>query len=164
MTTFASSIAKRPMMLRLSTAAELMTSDPLSFDKNMPIPKAGALLKLHSLDAAPMTDEFRRLVGVVTASACDAWAEFTLRSSPQRFVQQMHDRTPVAEIANPVVESVRRNTAGQEVVDRLVQRRARRIYVVNDWNELIGVISMSDVLRHLTEAGYSRRAEPACFC
>ncbi|QDU26751.1 CBS domain protein [Anatilimnocola aggregata] len=164
MTTFASTIATQAMMLRPLTAADLMTHDPLSFDKYTPIQKASALLQLHALEAAPVVDELGRLAGVVTLAACAAWDEFTLRSSPQSFVEQSHDWTSVTEIAHPAVESTRRTTPVHEVVNRLMQGPVRRLYVINDRNELVGVISMPDVLLHLTKSGHPRSAEPACSC
>jgi len=151
MTTFAYQTAPRPMVLRLSTAAELMTPNPLSFDKNMPIQRAIALLKVYELDAAPVIDESGRLVGVVTAAACAAWEEFSLRSSPHGLVPEDLDWTAVFEIASPVVESVREGATTREVIDTLIHRGTRRVYVVNDRDELVGVVSTSDVLGHLAE-------------
>jgi CBS-domain-containing membrane protein len=106
-------------------------------------------------------DESGRLVGVVTAAACDAWEEFSLRSSPHGFAPEKLDWTAVFEIASPAALSVRHNAPAREVIDRLVQSRARRIYVVNDWDELVGVVSMSDVLRHLNEDGNPGRVSRA---
>jgi CBS-domain-containing membrane protein len=70
------------MSLRLSTAAELMTPNPLSFDKGTPICKASAMLAYYALEAAPVVDGYGRLAGLVSASACAAWKEFSMRSSP----------------------------------------------------------------------------------
>lgn len=168
MTTFAYPVASRPMMLRLSTAAELMTPNPLSFDTNMPIQKANALLTLHELDAAPLVDRAGRLVGVVTSAACAAWEEFTLRASPADTVQELLDWSSVVEIASPAGETIPHDAPSRDVIERLVRSRARRIYVVGEWDELVGVVSMSDVLRHLSEhRGQHRgqwRADPAHWC
>ena len=157
MTLLANSIATRPMALRLSTAAELMTASPLSFDKNTPIHKASALLKFHGLEAAPVVDEYGRPEGVVTTAACADWQEFCVRSSPHGFISEDFDRTPVTEITNPAVEIVHEHDPGREVIEKLLQQRLRRVYVVNDEGELIGVVSTADVLRHLLANGVGRR-------
>jgi CBS-domain-containing membrane protein len=157
MTLLANSIATRPMVLRLSTAAELMTANPLSFDKNTPIYKASALLKFHGLDAAPVVDEYRRPVGVVTNAACADWQEFCVRSSWHGFVSKEFDRTTVSEISMPVVELVHEHGAGREVIEKLLHQSLRRVYVVNDEGELIGVVSTADVLRHLLANGIGQR-------
>ena len=157
MTQLANSIATRPMSLRLSTAAELMTASPLSFDKKTPIHKASALLKFHNLEAAPVVDEYGRPIGVVTSAACADWQEFCVRSSPHGFISEDFDRTTVAEITNPAVEIVHEHDPSREVIETLHHQRLRRVYVVNDNGELIGVVSTADVFRHLLADGISRR-------
>jgi CBS-domain-containing membrane protein len=137
------------MVLRSFAVAELMTPNPLAFESQMPIHKAAALLQFNGLDAAPVVDERGRLVGVVTSAGCAAWEEFSLRSAPRGFVQE--DLTPVREITSPVVESVREAAAADEVMDRFAERRTRRIYVVNEQRELVGVFSVADLIRHLSE-------------
>src|SRR5690348_6034732 len=62
--------ATRPMMLRLSTAAEIMTPNPLSFKHGDSLQKVAALLSFHELDAIPVTDDAGRLLGLVSAEAC----------------------------------------------------------------------------------------------
>ena len=157
MTLLANSIATRPMVLRLSTAAELMTASPLSFDKNTPIHKASALLNLHGLEAAPVLDEYGRPEGVVTTAACADWQEFCVRSSSHGLIAEDFDQATVTEIANPTVETVYEHDPGREVIEKLLQQRLRRVYVVNDEGELIGVVSTADVLRHLLANGVGRR-------
>jgi CBS-domain-containing membrane protein len=93
------------------------------------------------------------LTGIITAAACGAWEEFSLRSSSHGFVPEDLDWTAVFEIASAVVECVRDSASSREVIERLVERRARRIYVVNDSDKLVGVVSMADVLRHLIASG-----------
>ena len=151
MTTFAYPLAQRPMMLRSFVVAELMTPNPLAFEKQMPIQKAAALLQFNGLDAAPVIDEHGRLEGIITSASCAAWEEFSLRSAPHGFGLEELDLTPVWEISSPVVESVREDAPADDVIDRLAQRRARRIYVVNEHHELVGVVSVADLIRHLTE-------------
>ena len=167
MTTFAYPLAQRPMMLRSFVVAELMTPNPLSFEKQMPIQKAAALLQFNGLDAAPVIDEHGRLEGIITSASCAAWEEFSLRSAPHRFGLEELDLTPVGEITSPVFESAREDAPADEVMDRLAQRRARRIYVVNERHELVGVVSVTDLIRHLTERVDGRpvsRAGAALLC
>ncbi len=149
MTTLTYPVASRPLRLRTSLAAELMTPNPLAFDERTPIQKASALLKLHALDAAPLIDDSGRLAGLVTAAACADWEEFTLRSARSEFASHDLGSATVAEIAIAVPMRVSGNASTREVIDLLLEHRARRICVTNECGELIGVISMSDVLRCL---------------
>jgi CBS-domain-containing membrane protein len=151
MTTFAYQVAPRPMTLRSFAVAELMTPRPLAFEMQMPVSKAAALLNFNQLDAAPVVDDRHRLVGVVTAASCAAWEDFSRRSAPHGFGAEGLDLTPVWEIASTVFEKVRDDASTHEVIDLLAERRARRIYVVNDREELVGVVSMADLIRHLAE-------------
>jgi CBS domain-containing protein len=157
MTTFAYPAAPRPLVLRLSTAAELMTPTPLSFAKLMPIQQAAALLRQHGLDAAPVVDDDGFPVGLVTVSACAAWEEFSHRSSPEAGLTRS-DWTSVAEIATPRIALVSVDAPSQAVVDRLVEERARRVYVVDRSGALAGAVSMTDVLRRLDVGGSRWRA------
>jgi CBS-domain-containing membrane protein len=144
-----------------------MTPNPLAFEKQMPIQKAAGLLQFNGLDSAPVVDERGRLVGVVTSAGCAAWEELSLRSAPHGFAQENLDLTPVWEITSPVVESIREDAPADEVLDRLAQRRTRRIYVVNQRRELVGVFSMADLIRHLTERSDCQpdsRASAALLC
>jgi CBS-domain-containing membrane protein len=161
MTTFASSVAPRPRMIRSYSVAEIMTPNPLAFEKQMPIPKAFALLQFNQLDAAPVVDERGCLAGIVTSTSCAAWEEFSLRSSPHGFVPKELDMTAVWEISSPGVESVRADASADEAIDRLAERRVRRIYVVNNRDELVGVVSMADLIRHLTERASRPRVSKA---
>lgn len=161
MPTLAHSIATPPMVLRLSTAAELMTRNPLSFSKNTPIHKASALLDFNELEAAPVVDQYARPEGIVTKAACAAWQEYCVRSSPQGFTSEHFDETTVAEITNPAVETVHEHDPSRDVIEKLIRQRLRRLYVVNDDGELIGVVSTADVLRHLVADGVSRRLRRA---
>src|SRR5687768_11166060 len=129
MTTLSQSFATRPMVLRLSTAAELMTRNPLSFGKSMPIYAAAALLDSCGLAAAPIVDEFARPEGLVTRAACDDWREFCVRSATRGFTSEGFDLATVDEIATPVVETVHSDESTREVIDKLLQNPLRRVYV-----------------------------------
>jgi CBS domain-containing protein len=153
----AKQVAARPMVLRLSTAAELMTRDPLSFDRSTPIHKAAALLEFHNLDAAPVVDDLGRPIGVVSKRHCADWREYCLRASPHGFVSEDLDHTTVDEIMNPAIELVHADDASRDVIEKLSQERLRRAYVVNDDGQLVGVVSSFDVLRHLAASDGARR-------
>jgi CBS-domain-containing membrane protein len=149
MTTLAYPSASRPIALRMSLAAELMTPNPLAFHERTPIQKASALLKWHELDAAPVIDDSGRLVGLVTSAACKAWEEYSLRSARSGSMFHALDQATVSEIASPTPVSVIDSASTRVLVGLFLEHRTRRIYVTNECGELVGVISMSDVLRSL---------------
>jgi CBS domain-containing protein len=126
-----------------------MTRNPLSFDKTTSICEAAALLDSNGLAAAPIVDNFGRPEGLVTRAACDDWQEFCLRSGTRGFNSEVPDLATVVEIATPFVETIHFDQSTREVIDKLVQSPARTVYVENDSGRLIGVVSTTDVLRHL---------------
>lgn len=169
----ANRIARRSMALRWSTAAELMTPNPLSFHQGDSVQKVAALLGFHELDAAPVIDYAGRLVGLVSAEACAAWEDYSRRTSPHGFSRADLDETDISEIVNPIVETLREDASGQEVIEtlgaceNLDPEESRRVYVVNAAGELVGVISTTDVLRRLGNGSGAKpvqRAAAALLC
>src|SRR5207248_7441300 len=56
---------------------------------------------------------------------------------------------PVSEIMTPVVFSVRPETPALRVIEELRAMKVHRLFVVDVSGVLVGVVSTSDVLRHL---------------
>jgi homoserine O-acetyltransferase len=147
--------------LRSLTVAEIMTPDLLAFDKRMPIQKAAALLRFNELDAAPVIDEHGCLAGVLTAASCAAWDDFTRRSAPFGLAQQLPDFAPVSDIMSPRVESISEDAPAIVAEQRLVRRRLPRIYVVDSDHEVVGVVSMADLVRHYVNHASDRSTTDA---
>jgi CBS-domain-containing membrane protein len=144
-----------------------MTPNPLSFRESDSLQKVSALLSFHGLDAAPVTDHAGRLVGLVSAEACAAWEAYSRRSSPHGFSAADLEETNISPIVYPVVQSVRHDASAHELIEKLRQQSARPVYVVNSDDELVGVISTTDVVRHLGSCGGAkrvRRAGAALLC
>jgi CBS domain-containing protein len=170
MTTFTAKRFSSPLVLSQGTAAELMKRQPLAFVHDTPIPQAAALLRLQELRAAPVIDFAGRPLGLVTVSACQAWEDFSRRSAAGTKIQTGSDWTPVSQITSPNIDLVRLDTPIHEVIDAFVERRTWRLFVTDGSvtesgatdgsGELVGTISMADVLRHLAPhclAGECRR-------
>lgn len=62
---------------------------------------------------------------------------------------QDSDSTMVCEIMTPTVYTVGASTPASEVVGELLDRGIKRLFVVDDARTLVGVVSATDVLRHL---------------
>lgn len=147
----ANSVARRPLMLRNLSVAEIMTHHPLAFPRNLPIQNVAGLLERNGFDAAPVIDEHGRLSGLVTFANCLAWEEFSLRSNPLGFVRDDFGCTPVREVSSPHVQTINASAFADEAFDRLSHRGVRRLYVVDDGDLLVGVVSRADLLRYLTD-------------
>jgi CBS domain-containing protein len=150
--------------LRATNAAELMTPDPLTVRDDVPLREAAAVMLEHGVSAVPVVDHFGRPVGVVSRLDLVAhhpeWAErFGRHANPRRyspgdviergFAPEGVGRTPVAEVMTPTVYAVTADTPAREVVAKMVSLQVHRLFVRDETDRLVGVVSMTDVLRRL---------------
>ncbi len=124
------------------TAAELMTPNPVSIREAATIREAVDLLTRRGISGAPVIDRAGRPVGVI--SRADILVHD--RETPDPAV----DSERVRDIMTPVVFCVGPAAPASRVVRELVDLRVHRVFVVDDRGTLIGVISVLDLLRHLT--------------
>lgn len=154
-----------PMILGARTAADLMTSNPVSIRQLATVPEAAAFLAIRGISAAPVIDEAGRPVGVVSSTDI-------LHHEGQRTVYpvgaaQYHEGLErpefsgdspwsgarVRDVMTPGVFCVGTETPAANVVEKMLALRVRRLFVVDSDGILIGVISTIDVLRNLRRWG-----------
>jgi CBS domain-containing protein len=158
--------APRFPILRAATAADLMTTNPISLEDTALVSEAVILLTEHGFSAAPVIDAAGRPVGVVSRTdllvhereqgcsltpadwydEADLTRDFDKAERSGLQVQRV-DATRVRDIMTPVVFSVAPNTPAAKVVAQLVALNVHRLFVVDKDEVLIGVISAVDVLR-----------------
>jgi CBS domain-containing protein len=139
--------------LRADTAAELMTSNPISIRDDATIPQAVALLTDKGLSAAPVIDDAGRPVGVL--SQTDILIHERERASagtPAAGQEPECDRARVRDIMTPVVLSVAPDAPASAVVEQMVALKVHQLFVVDRDGYLVGTISALDVLRRLLPA------------
>jgi len=158
------------LTLKALTAADLMTAQVVSIDQAAPVHQAVATLVDRKFSAAPVTDQAGRPVGVLSMTDVlihdrNALAfarpipEYYLRSDLHAAVGEqaggsrveVADSTPVRDMMTPVVFSVRPDTPARQVIEEMLQLRVHRLFVIDAAGVLVGVISMSDVLRRLLD-------------
>ncbi len=128
------------LILRVRTAAEMMTPHPVSIRQDATVTEAAAFLTSRGISAAPVIDEAGRPVGVV----CRSDILFQCHTASGA-------RTPAYALMTPAVFCVRPDASAREVVETMVDLGVRRLFVVDDSGVLVGVISALDVLRHLCQ-------------
>lgn len=160
----------RRLALKADTAAALMTSHVVSIDQDAPLHQAVATLVDRGFSAAPVIDEAGRPVGVLSMTDvvvhdrnavqfAKPVPEYYLKSDLQAelgenvggFQVEVTDRTCVRELMTPVVFSVRPEVPARQVIEEMLHLRVHRLFVIDADGVLVGVISMSDVLRRLLE-------------
>jgi CBS domain-containing protein len=149
------------LTLRAETAADLMTTNPVSIRQDATVGEAIAFLGDHGVSGAPVIDEAGRAVGVVTQSdLLIHQREGTGHLAPERlphghrlpegFHVETADPCPVSDVMTPGVFSVTLQTPASRVVAEMLALKVHRLFVVEDDGTLIGVISALDILRHLS--------------
>jgi CBS domain-containing protein len=159
--------AERPVIPRGLTAADLMTSSPLSVGDTVPIREALAFLIDRGISGAPVIDEAGRAVGVLSQTDLlvherehvehlrqgdeeefESGAPLPRRCWGQ-FQLERVDPTPVREVMTPALFAVAPDTPARTVVEEMCELNVHRLFVVDGNGVLVGVISALDVLRHL---------------
>lgn len=154
------------LVLAAQSAEELMVPNPISLRGDATIPEAVALMTDRGFSAAPVIDEAGRPIGVLSRTdvlihereqvrhaqpAGEAHAGgHALRSRHEGFSIEIADSTLVGDIMTPTVFTVRMNTSAVDVVNRLCQLKVHQLFVVDETDSLVGVISALDIVRHLT--------------
>ena len=157
------------LCLRAETAADLMTSNPVSVREDATLREAIALLADRGYSAAPVIDAAGWAVGVLSRSdvlahdrehvehlaaapECYDRAELTTEEDEplgDGFQVERTDPTQVADLMTPAVLSVGPDTPAAHVVRDMLDLRVHRLFVVDQGGVLVGVISALDVLRCL---------------
>jgi CBS domain-containing protein len=160
-----------PLTMRALTAAELMSLNPISIRAEAPVHEAVAFLCDRGFGAAPVCDEAGRPVGVVSRSDLLTHDRETLpwvMERPEYYTRaelaaatgedpgsgyhvEWVDRTTVRDIMTPVVFAVAPDASVRAVIEQMLGYKVHRLFVVDISGVLVGVISMSDILKHLIE-------------
>jgi CBS domain-containing protein len=132
------------------------------------VKEAAALLADKHVSAAPVIDEAGQPVGVLSQSDivahCRELVEF-LSIGPEYYTKADLqnsatalrtslgvvdvDRSLVRDLMMPIIFSVSPETPVHKVVEDLLAHRIHRLFVVDPYGILVGIISSVDVLRHL---------------
>jgi CBS domain-containing protein len=134
------------LVLAEKRAAELMTPNPVSVRESATVREAIELLTRREISGAPVIDAAGRPVGVV--SRADILVHD--REAVDDLAEDDADCTRVGDIMTPAVFCVSPDAPASRVVREMIELKIHRLFVVDDPGTLVGVITVLDVLRHLT--------------
>jgi CBS domain-containing protein len=138
----AGAVASR-LSLDAAQAADLMSANPVSLNADALVADAIAVMTQRGFSAAPVIDEAGRPVGVLSRSDILVHEREVLKSPPAG------DVTRVRDIMTPAVFSVPPHLPADKVVEQLLTLDVHQLYVVDDSQAVVGVITAHDVLRRL---------------
>jgi CBS domain-containing protein len=152
------------------TAAELMTPNVVSVPASATLAEAEALLVERGLSAVPVLGEDGEPVGVLSRTdivahdceenghpvPCPTHPDGAADTAPAACsrVLRIEGVGParVQDVMTQVVFSVAPETSAARVVDALLALKVHRLFVTDTGGHIRGVVSMTDVLRHLHQS------------
>jgi CBS domain-containing protein len=155
------------LVLRADTAEDLMTRNPVSIRDDASLESAAAFLIEKEISAAPVIDDAGRAVGVLSHTdivrhdsevgakrpeEAGFYREFDYRCPPalREFTYGKKAKpVPVRDVMCPVVIHVSIDDSAVSVIARLLALKIHRLFVVDNAETLVGVISTFDILRCL---------------
>ena len=156
--------------MRPIVARDLMTSDVLTVQADMPVSELATFLSSHEITGAPVENGDGRVVGVVSVvdiarteseeaernvweAASNSYAhdwDRSLTDGEIRIDRLTSDRFRVRDIMNPLIHAVEEETPVPEIAEKMLNLHLHRMLVVED-GRLEGIISTSDLIGLLIE-------------
>jgi predicted transcriptional regulator len=134
--------AATPLALSADTAADLMSGEVATLETTYTFAQALAFFIDRNVTVAPVTSPLGRPVGVL--SVIDLLIHVRACETTKQIVP-----ATVAAMMTPTVFTVRADTPAAEVVRDMLRSKVHHLFVTDDADEIIGVVSSCDVLRHL---------------
>ncbi len=166
-----------PLNLRAETATDVMTPDPVTLPLNATVLEATKTLLDRGISAAPVIDDRGLPVGILSRSdlvshQCEhledgkqvqgrltpssdlpdyyQWADVSIDENDQDRGFEIGESITetIDQIMNPIVYFIEAETPIETVIQKLLDWKIHRLFVVNR-GTLIGVISSHDILRSI---------------
>jgi CBS domain-containing protein len=127
---------------------DIMSAEPSTVTPDTPITEAARLMKEHNIGMLPVVESegSRRLVGVVTDR------DITIRHVAEGHLSDC----PVREAMTDNVSTAKADENVDRVMTLMAQEQVRRIPIVDERGDLVGVVSQADIV---LEAGDNKKAE-----
>ena len=121
---------------------DVMTPNPATVSEKDSIKRAAEIMKREDAGVVPVT-EGKKIIGIVTD-----------RDIVVRLVAEGKDpnNARVNEAMSRKVRTVKDDTPVNEVLDLMSREQIRRVPVVNQNNELVGIVSIGDISTRSEEA------------
>lgn len=129
-------------------AADVMTPDPHIISRTCSLAQAARQLVTLDLKRLPVVDEQAQLVGMVSRGDLLATVVEGLRQRPDSPIL-LPTGAPqmVADVMRRDIPTVLRSTPLSDALDEMLQTPQRRVVVVDEQRQVVGIITDGDVLR-----------------
>ncbi len=150
-----------------TTVADVMTTAPVTVSPEMPLQDAVHLLAERRISGLPVVDGAGKLVGILSesdlmwqATGAPLPAYILLLDSviylknPSRYTEELHKALgqTVAEVMSkgPVV-TIEPGASLRQAAQLLHDKQVRRLPVVDETGNLVGILSQGDIVRHMAQ-------------
>ena len=142
----ASNLSGRSRKMNITKCSEVMTTKLQCCLPTTTVDQVAQMMRVNSIGAVPIVEslETRKLLGVVTD-----------RDLALRVVGQGCDPklTQVSEVMSRQLITCRVNDSIEAAVEKMEEFRVRRIPIVDESFEIVGIVSASDVAANVREYG-----------
>lgn len=122
-----------------TTASDIMSRKVLKAYDGISVEDAVKLLVNNQITGLPVVDQENRLIGVLSEFDIIAQISKHKKLSPKAFQEQC--------IFTKETDSVTEHEELSKILDRFIQHQYRRLPVVNQDGQVIGIISRRDIIR-----------------
>ena len=148
------------------TAKDLMTANVIAVTKETEVRELARILADNRISGAPVVDGQGKVIGVVTESdlifqnkkvhiptVVTILDAFFFLENPDRMEQEIKKMagTKVEDIYTNGTVSVQQDTPLDEVATLMAEKKVHTLPVLNENEELVGVIGKSDIIRMIAE-------------
>jgi CBS domain-containing protein len=134
---------------------DVMTKDVISVTKFESIVHVATILSEKNISGIPVVDKEKRVVGIITQadilSIVGIRREQTLKDLLKHMLGEPLPRRKLGDLVGDIMTSsvltMKPDANIAEVTKIMDEKKIRRLPVVNEKNELIGIISRADILR-----------------
>lgn len=148
------------------TAKDLMTTNVIAVTKDTEVRELAKILASNRISGAPVLDGMGKVIGVVTESdlifqnkkvhlptALAILDAFIFLEDPDKMGKEMKKMagSTVEDIYTPKPVTVRQDTPLEEVATLMAEKKVHTLPVLDENDQLVGVIGKSDIIRMIAE-------------
>jgi CBS domain-containing protein len=134
---------------------DVMTKDVISVTKYETIVHAATILSERNISGIPVVDKNKKVIGIITQadilSIVGIRREHTLKDLLKHMLGEPLPHRRIGDLVGDIMTSsvltMKAEANIAEVARIMDEKKIRRLPVVNEKNELIGIISRADILR-----------------
>lgn len=148
------------------TAQDIMTSEIITVQKEMPVSEFARLISEKKISGAPVVDEDNKLVGVVTENDLIDQAKkvhiptvmalfdsFVFLENPERLEKDLKkmSASTVGDICSSKIVTARIDTKLDELATIMAEKKVHTLPVLDDEGNMVGVIGKSDIIQTIAQ-------------